>query len=73
MFNGFVVTAYLASDMPLTDRVVSVFSVTLVFRGTEEPSKQLIENLVLAHTRNAVLISAAVERTNLPDETTFSY
>jgi len=70
MKRGYVVTAYLSSDMPLVkERLVSVFTTTFVFRGDIEPPREVIEALVTAHTRNASLLAANAEPTVIPDET----
>lgn len=62
------VNAYVSSDMPLTAKVLPVMSLQFIVVSPDEPSKELIEALVSAHTRNCVLLMAEVEQNEVPED-----
>lgn len=67
MKQAWLVTAYIRSEMPLnSDTVLPMMSLDLVFFTEEAPTRQMISNLVDAHTRNCTLLTAEVIETFIP-------
>lgn len=62
------VSAYVESDMPLTSLVLPVMSLQFIIVSPAAPSKELVEALVSAHTRNCVLLMAEVNRNDIPSD-----
>jgi len=68
MSTGWDCLTYMLSDLPLTCRVTSVFTVRVIIVQDEQPSAQMIEDLVVAHTCNSVPLMTEVSRIDVPDE-----
>jgi len=60
------VTTYIRSEMPLTDKVPSVMSITFVVIDDNPPTDELIIALVSAHTRNCEPLMSEVHRSEIP-------
>jgi len=69
MKTAWLVTAYVRSDMPLnSDTVLPMMSIDLVFFTEEPPTRQMISDIVDAHTRNCGLLSAEICESRIPRE-----
>lgn len=62
------VVTYVESDMPLTDKVMPVMSLTFVVVSEEPPSDELVLALVNSHTRNCKPLMSEVHRSSVPNE-----
>lgn len=68
MKPAWTVTTYVRSELPLTNKVASVMSLTFVVMGCEEPKKETVEALACSHVRNVELIFSEVDFTPIPDD-----
>jgi len=60
------VITYFRSELPLTDKVPSVMSITFVVIDDNPPSDELIIALVNSHTRNCEVLMSEVHRAEIP-------
>lgn len=68
MKSAWTVRVYIRSEMPLTTRVLPMMELTFIIFGDEQPSKEVIESLASAHTRNAELIMSEHSFTPIPND-----
>jgi len=60
------VITYFRSELPLTEKVPSVMSITFVVLDDNPPSDELIIALVNSHTRNCEVLMSEVHRAEIP-------
>lgn len=67
MKTVWTVCTYVSSELPLTEKVVNVMSITFVIRAEEPPSEEAILALVNLHIRNCEPLMSEVSRNEVPD------
>jgi len=62
------VITYFRSELPLTEKVTSVMSITFVVIDDNPPSDALIIALVNSHVRNCEVLMSEVRRAEIPSD-----
>jgi len=65
MKTTWFITAYLRSNMPLTDKVMPVQALQFIVVSDTPPSDDEVRVLVEAHTRNSRIMMATVEQRDI--------